>query len=157
MLTPDPFPLDECQERWLCVTFEYLDRLLEDIDRVLDGPPEGSAFPRTFPDIPEDRRILIREAIPPIRNRLVQVLDDLAVERDQKAIPASRAIRANLAMIDITLEELKRKEWGSPGSPATDGDEMKNIIDGLRKMVSALGKRVDTAMDKDTPNAGWKR
>mgnify|MGYP000915268469 CR=1 FL=1 len=157
MLTPDPFPLDECQERLLSVTCEYLDRLLEDIEKVLDGPPEGSAFPRTFPDIPEDRRLLIRQAIPPIRNRLVQVLDDLGVRRDHKAIPASRAIRANLAMIDITLEELKRNEWGSPGSPAADGEEMKKIIDGLREMISALGTRVDAAMDSDGPMPGGKR
>ena len=130
--------LDENQERWLCVTFEYIDGLLRDVEEVLDGQPEGSAFPRNVPDIPEERRQMIRDKIPPIRQRLVQVLDDLAVPRTQKAIPASRTIRTNLTTIDITLEELKRKEWGRPGSSPGIAEEMRSIIEGLREMVSGL-------------------
>ncbi len=142
--------LDENQERWLCVTFEYIDSLLRDIEEVLDGSPAGSAFPRNVPDIPEERRQMIRDAIPPIRQRLVQVLDDLAVPRNQKAIPASRTIRTNLTTIDITLEELKRKEWGIPGSPSGTSDEMRSIIEGLREMVLGLELCVDAAMDEDS-------
>ena len=142
--------LDENQERWLCVTFEYIDGLLMDIEEVLDGSPIGSAFPRNVPDIPEERRQMIRDAIPPIRHRLVQVLDDFAVQRNHKAMPASRTIRTNLTTIDITLEELKRKEWGTPGSPAGTAEEMRNIIGGLREMVSALEQCVDTATNEDS-------
>lgn len=146
---PERIPrLNDNQERWLFVTFEYIDRLLKDIEEVLDGPPDGTAFPRTIPDIPGERRQMIREAIPPIRHRLVQVLDDLAVRRTQKAIPASRAIRTNLTTIEITLEELKRKEWGKPDRSAGDGEEMKNMIDGLCDMVSVLEGRVDEAMNE---------
>lgn len=148
--------LDENQERWLCVTFEYIDGLLMDIEEVLDGSPIGSAFPRNVPDIPEERRQMIRDAIPPIRHRLVQVLDDFAVQRNHKAIPVSRTIRTNLTTIDITLEELKRKEWGIPGSPAGTAEEMRNIIEGLREMVSALEQCVDTATNEDS-NIGRKR
>lgn len=149
-MTPDPFPLSESQERWLCVTFEYIDGLLRDIEEVLDGPPVGSAFPRNVPDIPEVRRQMIRDAIPPIRHRLVQVLDDLAVSRNQRAIPASRTIRTNLTTIDITLEELKRKEWGRSGSSPGTAEEMRSIIEELREMVSGLEQCVDAAMDEDS-------
>lgn len=142
--------LDENQERWLCITFEYIDGLLRDIEEVLDGSPVDSAFPRNVPDIPEARRQMIRDAIPPIRQRLVQVLDDLAVPRNQKAIPASRTIRTNLTTIDITLEELKRKEWRIPGSPSGTAEELRSIIEGLRKMVSGLDQCLDSAMDEDS-------
>jgi hypothetical protein len=142
--------LDENQERWLCVTFEYIDGLLRDIEEVLDGSPVGSAFPRNVPDIPEERRQMIREAIPPIRNRLVQLMDDLAIQRNQKAIPASRTIRTNLTTIDITLEELKRKEWGRPDSSPETAKELRTLIEGLREMVSELGRCVDAAMDEDS-------
>ncbi|OPZ44066.1 MAG: hypothetical protein BWY93_00805 [Euryarchaeota archaeon ADurb.BinA087] len=142
--------LDENQERWLCVTFEYIDSLLRDVEEVLVGQPEGSAFPRNVPDIPEKRRQMIRDAIPPIRQRLVQVLDDLAVPRTQKAIPASRTIRTKLTTIDITLEELKRKEWGRPGSSPGIAEEMRSIIEGLREMVSGLELCIDAAMDDDS-------
>jgi hypothetical protein len=142
--------LDENQERWLCVTFEYIDGLLRDVEEVLDGSSVESAFPRNVPDIPEKRRQMIRDAIPPIRQRLVQVLDDLAVPITQKAIPASRTIRTNLTMIDITLEELKRKEWGIPGIPSETPEEMRSIIEGLRKMVSGLELCIDAAMDEDS-------
>jgi len=142
--------LDENQERWLCATFEYIDRLIEDIEGVLNSPPEGSAFPRTISDIPEERRQMIRDAIPPVRQRLVRVLDDLAVRRDLKGIPASRTIRTNLMTIDITLEELKRKEWGTPGCSLQTAEEMRCIVEGLREMVSALGQRVDAAIGEDS-------
>jgi hypothetical protein len=142
--------LDENQERWLCVTFEYIDGLLRDIVEVLDGSPLGSAFPRNVPDIPEERRQMIRDAIPPIRHRLVKVLDDLAIQRNQKAIPASRTIRTNLTTIDITLEELKRKEWGIPGSPSGTAEEMRNSIEGLHEMISALEQCVNAAMNEDS-------
>lgn len=149
-MTPDRFPLSENQERWLSVTFEYIDGLLEAVEVVLDGSPPKSAFSRNVPDIPEKRRQMIRDAIPPIRQRLVRVLDDLAVPRNQKAIPASRIIRTNLTTIDITLEELKRKEWGIPGSPPGTGEEMRSIIEGLQKMVSGLEQCVDVAMNEDS-------
>ena len=139
--------LDENQERWLCVTFEYIDGLLRDIEEVLDGSSVDSAFPRNVPDIPEKRRQMIRDEIPPIRHRLVKVLDDLAIQRNQKAIPASRTIRTNLTTIDITLEELKRKEWGSSPECA---EEMRNLIEGLRGMISELDRCVTTAMDEDS-------
>jgi len=142
--------LDENQERWLCVTFEYIDGLLRDTEEVLDGSPVDLAFPRNVSDIPEERRQMIRDAIPPIRQRLVQVLDDLAVPRNQKAIPASRTIRTNLTTIDITLEELKRKDWGIPGSPSGTSEEMRSIIEELREMVSGLEQCVDAAMDEDS-------
>lgn len=142
--------LDENQERWLCVTFEYIDGLLRDIEEVLDGSPVDSAFPRNVADIPEERRQMIRDTIPPIRQRLVQVLDDLAVPRNQKAIPASRTIRTNLTTIDITLEELKRKDWGIPGSPSGTSEEMRSIIEELREMVSGLERCIDAAMDDDS-------
>jgi len=142
--------LDENQERWLCVTFEYIDGLLRDIEEVLDGSSVDSAFPRNVPDIPKERRQMIRDAIPPIRQRLVQVLDDLAIQRKQIAIPASRTIRTNLNTINITLEELKRKEWGRSGSSPGTAEEMRRIIEGLRKMVSGLDQCVDAAVDEDT-------
>jgi hypothetical protein len=124
--------------------------LLRDIEEVLDGSPVGSAFPLNVPDIPAERRQVIRGGIPPIRNRLVQVMDDLAIQRNQKAIPVSRTIRANLTTIDITLEELKRKEWGTTGSPAGTADEMRNSIEGLREMVSSLEQCVNAAMNEDS-------
>lgn len=159
--TPRESGLDENQERWLCVTFEYTDGLLRGIEEVLDGSPVGSAFLRNVPDIPAERRQVIREAIPPIRNRLVRVMDDLAIPRNQKSIPVSRTIRTNLTTIDITLEELKRKEWGTPGSPAGNAEEMRNIIEGLRGMISELGHCVDLPMDVDSsdgkPTSGSRK
>lgn len=140
--------LDENQERWLSVTFEYIDGLLMDIEGVLDGSPPGSAFPRNVPDIPEERRQMIRDAIPPIRHQLVRVLDDLAIPRDQKAIPASRTIRTNLTTIDITLEELRRKEWGRPERSPETAEELRTLIEGLRRMISELDHRVDLAMNE---------
>lgn len=116
----------------------------------MDGPPAGSAFPRTTSDIPEEKRQMIRDAIPPIRYRLVRVLDDLAVKRNQSAIPASRTIRTNLTTIDIMLEELKRKKWGEPGSPSETEERMSCIIEGLREMVSSLEQCVEAAMKEDS-------
>lgn len=142
--------LDENQERWLCVTFEYIDGLLSEVEGILDGSPVGSAFPRNIPDIPLEKRQAIREAIPPIRHQLVQVLDSLAIQRKQKAIPVSRTIRTNLATIDITLEELKRKEWGIAGDPCGNTDEIRNIIERLREMVSSLEQHVDDATNEDS-------
>jgi hypothetical protein len=142
--------LDENQERRLSVTFGYIDSLLSDIEGVLDGSPPGSAFPRNVPDIPEERRQMIRDAIPPIRHQLVRVLDDLAIPRDQKAIPASRTIRTNLTTIDITLEELKRKEWGRPERSPETAEELRTLIEGLRRMISELDHCVDAAMDEDS-------
>jgi hypothetical protein len=142
--------LDESQERWLCVTFEYIDGLLREIGEVLDGSPVDSAFPRNVPDIPEERRQMIRDAIPPIRNRLVQVMDDLAIQRNQKTIPVSRTIRTNLTTIDITLEELKRKEWGRPDSSPETAEEFRTLIEGMREMVSELARCVDAAMDENS-------
>jgi hypothetical protein len=139
-----PLALDENKVRWLRVTFEYVDSLLGDIEEVLECSPTRSAFPRSDPDIPAERRPMIKNAIQLIRGRLITIMDDLSISRNRKAIPASRTIRTNLTMIDITLEELKRKEWGGPDSPPQAAEELRILMEGLQEMVAGLERYVDS-------------
>jgi len=131
--------LNEFQARHLYVTFRYIDKLLSEIESVLDAPSSGAAFPKYSPDVAPAQRKQIEEHIARIRDRLVRVLNDRGMTSQVPYISASRAIRAALGSIDIALEELKPRHMRGYGElPEVAANELNGIVDGLRGLVAQL-------------------
>jgi len=67
-------PLNESQARRLRVTCQYVDRLLGEIEALLNAAASKAAFPKYIPDVsPADRRT-IEDYIARIRAQLIRVL-----------------------------------------------------------------------------------
>lgn len=145
--TPSP---NEHQARYIRSTCEYIDRLLTDIEGVLDASTSGSVFPRYSDDLTPVQRETIENFIAPLRARLVRILDDQGIARDRPAVPASRAIRGSLIAIDIAAEELRPKHVRAYGEVSGGmAAELEGIAGELHDLIGRLDRDLGEAAGDD--------
>ncbi len=146
----DAAQLNLNQQRRLRVTCEHLDRLLADIETVLNGAQSQAAFPRYLPDLPPAVRGLLADSIVAAREQLRRVLAGQGIPAAAAEIPASRAVRTTLAFMDIAAEELGpgfMRGYG-PLSPEAE-TELRGIVAELKSLVARMDRLVAD------PDADW--
>jgi hypothetical protein len=82
--------LNEFQASRLRVTCEYIDKLLSDVEGVLNTSASQAAFPRYFPDIAPAQRRTIDDYIGRLRAQLLGVLVGQGISVPGPSIPATR-------------------------------------------------------------------
>jgi len=143
-------PLNESQARRLRVTCQYVDRLLSDVEAVLNAAASRAAFPKYIPDLSPAERRTIEDYIARIRAQLSRVLSGQGITPTPPEIPAGRAVRANLTAIDIAVEELKPKYMVGFGA-VDDGVavELDGIAGEMRGLVARLDRYVAQGAGQD--------
>jgi len=143
-------PLNESQARRLRVTCQYVDRLLGEIEALLNAAASKAAFPKYIPDVsPADRRT-IEDYIARIRAQLIRVLSGQGIAPEPPEIPARRAVRANLTGIDIAVEELRPKYMAGFGAvDAAVAVELDGIVGEMRGLVARLDRYVAQGEGQD--------
>jgi hypothetical protein len=132
--------LNEFQARRLRVTCQYVDRLLGEIEEVLSVAESKAAFPRYAPDVSPVRRRKMEASISRIRGELIRVVEKQGIASDPPIL-ASRAIRAAISAIDISVEELKPRYMGGYGElPEAAAAELNSIAGGLQSLVAQLAE-----------------
>ena len=142
--------LNEHQKRHLRVTCQYVDKLLADIESILNSSASKAAFPRYVLDITPAQRRTIEDYISRIRAQLLRVLDGQGIYREPPSIPASRAVHVDLGSIDIALYELKPRYMRGYGSVPEDlAGEVEGIVGELQGLVGKLNRFVLDRADQD--------
>jgi GTP-binding protein EngB required for normal cell division len=142
--------LNEFQARRLRVTCQYIDKLLGEIEVILNATASKAAFPRYSTDVAPVQRRTIEDYIARLRAQLLRVLDGQEIPRENPAIPASRAIHVTLGTIDIAVEELKPQYMRGYGDlPETVATELNGISGELRGLVSKLDRYLAEGVGQD--------
>lgn len=145
--TPSP---NDHQARCIRTTCEYIDRLLADIEGVLDASTSGSVFPRYSSDLTPAQRRTIENFVARLRARLVCILDGKGIARSRPAVPASRAVRGSLIAIDIAAEELRPKYMRGYGEISGDmATEFEGIAGELHGLIRRLDRYLGEAAGED--------
>jgi GTP-binding protein EngB required for normal cell division len=148
--SPAGVRLNEYQARHLCVTCQYVDKLLGDLEQVLDASASKAAFPRYSADIAPVQNRTIRDYVARVRARLVHVLDGQGIRRDRPLIPASRAAHVTLGAIDNAMEELKPQYMRGYGDvPDSAARELNGVVSELRGWVSKLDRYLSERIEED--------
>lgn len=143
---------NEHQKRRLLVTCQYIDKLLADIEAILNTPASKAAFPRYASNLTPAQRSAIEDYIAQIRAQLLRVLDEQAIPREPASIPASRAIRADLGVIDIALLELNPRYMRGYGPvPEEASRNVDTVVRELRDLVGRLDRFVLERAGQDDP------
>jgi len=130
-------PLNENQARGVRVSCQYIDRLLGEIETILNSAGSNAAFPQYIPDISPSGRSAMEEFVARIRAQLRRVLEGQGIEPPPPHIPAARAVRASLYTIDIVAEELKPRYMRGFGEMDTEtAAELNGIAEELRDLVA---------------------
>ncbi|HPC55852.1 MAG TPA: hypothetical protein P5029_07250 [Methanolinea sp.] len=144
--------------RSLAVSFRYIDTLLGTVEDALGNPsPRNRAFCHCIPDIPAAERERLEEGIRALRERLKGEMDRLGISSHAGAVPASRAVRADLATIAITLEELTRKDWTDLGWTQEGAGDLRSVFAGLQEMVGDLLDTAGSSGCRSPPGNEWDK
>ena len=142
--------LNEFQASRLRVTCHYVDKLLGDIQAILNVPTSKAVFPRYAFDVAPAQRQTIEDYIARIRAQLVRVLDGQSIPREKPSVPASRAIHVVLGAIDIAVEELRPQYMRGYGDlPEGAVIELNGIVGELRSLVSKLDRYLTEGVGQD--------
>lgn len=135
----DSDSLNEHQAHYLFVTCQQIDKVLSDIEGILNESTSQAAFPAYYPDLTPAQQKTIKNYIAHIRARLIQILDWQGIDYKQPGIPASKAIHSRINSIDIAAEELKPKYMRGFGEVSeTAATELNGIAGELQGLVTRL-------------------
>jgi len=131
--------LNEYQARRLQVTCRYIDRLLGDVEAILNTAASKAAFPRYSDDLTPAQRRTIEDFIAHLRARLVRVLESQGISKERTPMPVSHVLRVTLGTIEIAIEELKPKYMRGYGEVhEAAAAELNRIVAELGGLVSKV-------------------
>ncbi|MGB9404735.1 MAG: hypothetical protein WCA98_14460, partial [Candidatus Acidiferrales bacterium] len=142
--------LNEFQANRLRVSCQYIDKLLGEVEAILNASASKAAFPRYSSDVAPAQRRTIEDYIARVRAQLIRVLDGQGIAREKPFIPASRAIHVMLGAIDIAAEELKPGYMHGYGDlPESVATELNGIASELRGLVFRLDRYLSQGIGQD--------
>ena len=142
--------LNESHRRRLLANAQYADKLLSDVEEILNASESKSPFPKYRPDVSLHQTRLIRGHISRFRDHLSRVLSAVGIKGGGARFGSLHSIRVTLTFVRIAVEEMAPEHLRGYGD-LSDGTaselrglcvELEGLIDGLERNL-ALGEAVD--------------
>lgn len=141
---------NEAQRRRLSVTCAYIDKLLKDVEEVLNASASKSPFPKYLSDISISQRRVIEDYIARFRAQLLRVLEGVQIPVPPAHISALHALHTSLTFIDIAVEELKPRYMRGYGELPANAQEMLNgIVAELDSLIRQLNTYLGAGLGSD--------
>ena len=142
--------LNESHRRRLLANAQYADKLLSDVEGILNASESKSPFPKYRPDVSLHQTRLIRSHISRFRDHLGRVLSAVGIEHDGARFGSIHSIRVTLSFVRIAVQEMAPEHLRGYGdlSDAAASElrglcaELEGLIDSLERNL-ALGAAVD--------------
>lgn len=145
--------LNEFQVRRLSVTCQYIDRVIGEIEELLNFAASKAAFPKYIQDITPAQRRTLEDYLARFRAQLTRVLDGQGIPRPAASIPVSRAVYTSLTVIDIAVEELRPRYMRGYGDvPPELATELEGISGELRGLVARVNQYLLQGAGQDLRN-----
>lgn len=131
--------LNEFQQRRLLISCQYIDKLLSDIEQILNASNSKSPFPRWIDDTSPVQRKVAQDYVARLRGQLVRVLDGQDIVHPAPTTGSLHAIRVILNFVEIAAEELKPKYMRGYGELA---DSMMPELNGIANEVQQIARKL---------------
>lgn len=132
---------NESQQRRLSVTCSHIDKLLKDVEEVLNVTASKSPFPKYVSDISPAQRRVVEDYIARFRAQLVRVLEGTRIPPPTAKISAVHSVRTTLTFIDIAVEELSPRYMKGYGEvPPNAQEALYGIVAELESLVRQLNE-----------------
>ncbi len=133
--------LSEAQKRRLNATCRYIDKLLCEIEQILDPSSSKSPFPRCTMDVTPAQARVLEEHMGRIREQLLHALGRESIRREPPSTSASHSIMAHLEFIDNAIEELKPRHMRGYGAISADvAERLNGTVNEFRSVVQSMGR-----------------
>jgi GTP-binding protein EngB required for normal cell division len=149
-MTRNPGQLNEPQQTRLRITCQYIDKLLSDVEDVLQAASSPSPFPRYIVDINPAQIRVIEDHIRRLRSQLVRTLAWQHMKPVPPDIPATRAALTHLTFVDIAIEELKPHYMRGFGAVPEDAvNELNGVVHELRALVTSTERYLNQELNRN--------
>ena len=148
--------LSPSQRNRLLITCKHIDKLLADIEEVLNASSSRSVFPSYVSDISPQQRKTIEDYITRLRAQLLQVAARQSLAAEEPRISASHAIHVDLTFIEIAVTELAPRYMRGYGAVSQQGAiDLSQIIIELQSTVKELhGYLLQSRQDVEAESEG---
>jgi len=131
--------LNESHQRHLVVTFQYVDKLLSEIELVLAAASSKSPFPKYAADLTPPQERVIRDTVARVRGQMIRTIAGLGLEVPGPQFAAIHSIRVHLSFIRVALQEASPKDLAGYGPlPQELIPELNGFSTELQTMVETL-------------------
>jgi GTP-binding protein EngB required for normal cell division len=128
--------LNPLHKQHLLTTFQYVDKLLSDIESVLTSSDSIAPFPTNIDDVQPVQRKLISDYIARIRAQILRAMDSQSMEIPGPRFSALHVIRTTLTFIDIAIEEMRPKYLRGYGEvPPAAAAQMEGLVEELESLI----------------------
>ncbi|MGH9594913.1 MAG: dynamin family protein, partial [Bryobacteraceae bacterium] len=142
--------LNESQKRRLRVTCQHIDKLLTDVEAVLNQSTSKAAFPKYSSEMPLAQRRTIEGFIARIREQLVRILEGQNIPMPAPQVSPVHAINVDLTFIEIAAEELYPRYMRGYGTvPEAVETELNGIAGELMGLASKMIHYVGAGVGED--------
>jgi len=131
--------LNEAQLRRLLISCEHMDKLLANIEEILNTSKPKLAFPKYSDDLSPAQHKRIQEFISRFRAQLTRVVAGQGIQHDKPKIAASHAIQAALTFVEIAVEDLRPEKMRGYGQVSEAGIvDLNAVVQELHDPVQQL-------------------
>lgn len=137
-------PLNEAQQRRLLSNAQHADKLLSEIEGILDTAESRSVFPKYRLDVTPAQARLIRNHVARIREHLGRALRAVGVHHEGPSLGALHSIRVTLAFLRVAAQEMAPRylrgygqlpEWASSHLQGL-ASELEGLLDNLDRALA---------------------
>ena len=107
--------LNESHQRRLLITFQYVDKLLSEIEAVLSASSAKSPFPKYGVDFTPSQERVIRDYISRVRGQMMRVVAGLGLQVPGPQFEAIHSIRIQLSFMRVALQEVSPEDLAGYG------------------------------------------
>jgi GTP-binding protein EngB required for normal cell division len=138
--------LNEHQQRRLLISCQHIDKLLSDVEEILNASVSRSPFPRWSDDTSPVQRKVTQDYIARLRAQLVRVLEGQDIAHPGSTVGSIHAIRVTLNFVDIAAEELKPKYMRGYGELS---ESIMPELNGIANEIQGIVKKLDLYLAQD--------
>lgn len=141
---------NEAQERRLLAGFQYLDKLLQDVEEILIAGASEAAFPKYKNGLSPTQIRTVRDYMTRIRRQVLRVFTDLKIPIPPSPFDSVHSIRVILQFIEIALEECAPHRLAGYGEvPDNLVAPLAGALQEMKSIVSQLDSYVAQGIGRD--------
>lgn len=136
---PHNSELNPAQQRRIFSHLSHADKLLSDIEEILNAASSKSPFPRFRPDVDLPERKIVQDYLARIRGQMLRVLDGAGIQPAEPELSGRHSIRVTLAFVRVALQEITPAYLvGYGGVPELLVPELEGLSSELQGLVNKL-------------------
>ena len=144
--------MNESQQRHLLVTFQHVDNLLSETERILASAHPSSPFQEYTQDSTPAQREVTHDYVLRVRETMRRILDELKIPPTSPISGALWAARNHLAFAGIAIVEIEPGHMKGYGELSEADKQMLNRVTAqLNELLGSLDNCLAQGADADSP------